>query len=344
MLNLELDELLALCVARDASDLHLSAGLPPWLRVHGDISPIDAAPIEPEQAKHMLLAIMDEQQQHNYLQRLELDFAHTVPQLVRFRVNAFWHKLGAGAVFRTVPNQIPTLATLGFGTTFSALTKIPRGLICITGPTGSGKSTTLAALLAQMNQSEHKHIITIEDPIEFSHPSKHCLITQRTVGQDTNNFQTALLSALREDPDVILIGELRDLATARLVLTAAETGHLVLTSLHTASAAKTIDRIIDLFPAADKAIARSMLAESLQTVISQILMKKAGGGRVVAYETLTSTPAIRHLIREGKVAQIHAAIQTGAQFGMHTLEQHLATLVAARIISPEAAHSQTALS
>ncbi len=260
-----------------------------------------------------------------------------MPKLARFRVNAFNQARGAGAVFRTIPSEIQTLEDLGAPAVFRDISMYPRGLVLITGPTGSGKSTTLAAMIDYVNQNRPDHIITIEDPIEFVHDSKRSLINQREVHRDTLGFNEALRSALREDPDVILVGEMRDLETIRLALTAAETGHLVFGTLHTSSAAKTIDRIVDVFPAAEKEMVRSMLSESLRAVITQALLKRVGGGRIAAHEIMIGTPAIRNLIREGKIAQMYSAIQTGQNAGMHTLDQNLQDLLAKGVISKEEA-------
>ncbi|HEB87290.1 MAG TPA: type IV pilus twitching motility protein PilT, partial [Gammaproteobacteria bacterium] len=267
----------------------------------------------------------------------ETDFSFEIPDLARFRVNAFNHNRGAGAVFRTIPSKILTLDDLNAPAVFKEISDTPRGIVLVTGPTGSGKSTTLAGMVDYKNDSEYGHILTIEDPIEFVHQSKKCLVNQREVHRDTLGFSEALRSALREDPDIILVGEMRDLETIRLALTAAETGHLVFGTLHTTSAAKTIDRIIDVFPAAEKGMVRSMLSESLRAVIAQTLLKKIGGGRVAAHEIMVGTPAIRNLIREDKVAQMYSVIQTGQAQGMQTLDQCLQDLVARGIVGkPEA--------
>jgi twitching motility protein PilT len=280
---------------------------------------------------------MNDKQRKDYEEFLETDFSFEVPGVARFRVNAFNQNRGAGAVFRTIPSKVLTMEELGMGNVFRDICAVPRGLVLVTGPTGSGKSTTLAAMIDYINDNKYEHVITIEDPIEFVHESKKCLINQREVHRDTHGFNEALRSALREDPDIILVGEMRDLETIRLALTAAETGHLVFGTLHTTSAAKTIDRIVDVFPANEKSMVRSMLSESLQAVISQTLMKKNGGGRVAAHEIMRGTSAIRNLIREDKVAQMYSAIQTGASLGMQTMDQCLADLVSRRIISREAA-------
>ncbi|EIT68539.1 MULTISPECIES: type IV pilus twitching motility protein PilT [Hydrocarboniphaga] len=324
---MDIAQLLTFGVRQGASDLHLSAGVEPMIRVDGDVRRIDLPPLDHKQVHDMVYDIMNDKQRKAYDEFLETDFSFEIPGLARFRVNAFNHARGAGAVFRTIPSKILTLDELKAPSIFKDLADTPRGLILVTGPTGSGKSTTLAAMVDHKNETEHGHILTIEDPIEFVHQSKKCLINQREVHRDTLGFSEALRSALREDPDVILVGEMRDLETIRLALTAAETGHLVLGTLHTSSAAKTIDRIVDVFPAAEKEMTRAMLSEGLRAVISQTLMKKKGGGRVAAHEIMIATPAIRNLIRENKIAQMYSSIQTGQRDGMQTLEQCLRELV-----------------
>jgi twitching motility protein PilT len=324
----DITELLAFAVKNKASDLHLSAGLPPMIRVHGDIRRINLPPMEHKDVHSMVYDIMSDAQRKHYEENLEVDFSFAVPNLARFRVNAFLQQRGAGAVFRTIPSKVLTLEDLSSPKIFADVCMKPRGLILVTGPTGSGKSTTLAAMMNHVNENIFGHILTIEDPIEFVHESKKCLINQRELGPHTHSFANALRSALREDPDYVLVGEMRDLETIRLALTAAETGHLVFATLHTSSAAKTVDRIIDVFPAAEKDMVRAMLSESLQAVISQTLLKtKTGDGRVAAYEIMIGTPAIRNLIRENKIAQMYSAIQTGQNSGMLTLDQHLQELV-----------------
>ena len=288
----------------------------------------------------MVYDIMNDKQRKDYEDFLETDFSFEVPGVARFRVNAFNQNRGAGAVFRTIPSRVLTLEDLGFGQVFRDISMFPRGLVLVTGPTGSGKSTTLAAMVDYVNDNRYHHILTIEDPIEFVHESKKCLVNQREVHKDTHGFAEALRSALREDPDIILVGEMRDLETIRLALTAAETGHLVFGTLHTTSAAKTIDRVVDVFPATEKAMVRAMLSESLQAVISQTLMKKIGGGRAAANEIMIGTPAIRNLIREDKVAQMYSAIQTGAGHGMQTMDQCLQRMVQQKIITREAAREK----
>lgn len=338
---MDIAELLAFAVKNKASDLHLSAGLPPMIRVHGDVRRINLPPMEHEAVHGMIYDIMNDSQRKDYEENLEVDFSFAIPGLARFRVNAFQQQRGAGAVMRTIPSKILSLEELNAPKIFAELSVLPRGLILVTGPTGSGKSTTLAAMVNHVNENLYGHILTVEDPIEFVHDAKRCLINQREVGPHTLSFTNALRSALREDPDIILVGELRDLETIRLALTAAETGHLVFGTLHTSSAAKTIDRIIDVFPAAEKEMVRAMLSESLKAVISQSLLKtKDGAGRIAAHEIMIGTPAIRNLIREAKIAQMNAAIQTGASVGMQTLDQCLTDLVRRNSISmAEARHA-----
>ncbi|WP_444929290.1 type IV pilus twitching motility protein PilT [Microbulbifer sp. SSSA002] len=337
---MDITELLAFSAKQNASDLHLSAGLPPMIRVDGDVRRINLPSMEHKQVHSLIYEIMNDKQRKDYEELLETDFSFEVPGVARFRVNAFNHNRGAGAVFRTIPSKVLTMEDLGMGQVFKQISDTPRGLVLVTGPTGSGKSTTLAAMMDYINDNKYEHILTIEDPIEFVHESKKCLVNQREVHRDTHGFAEALRSALREDPDIILVGEMRDLETIRLALTAAETGHLVFGTLHTTSAAKTIDRVVDVFPAQEKAMVRSMLSESLQAVISQTLMKKTGGGRVAAHEIMRGTPAIRNLIREDKIAQMYSAIQTGASVGMQTMDQCLEDLVARRIISREVAREK----
>ena len=332
---MDITELLAFSVKNKASDLHLSAGLPPMIRVDGDVRRINVPPMDHKMVHGLVYDIMNDKQRKDFEEFLETDFSFALPGIARFRVNAFNQNRGASAVFRTIPSQVLTLEELAAPSIFKEMCMHPRGLVLVTGPTGSGKSTTLAGMIDYINDNHYGHILTIEDPIEFVHESKKCLMNQREVHRDTLGFSEALRSALREDPDIILIGELRDLETIRLALTAAETGHLVFGTLHTSSAAKTIDRIIDVFPAAEKDMTRSMLSESLQAVISQTLLKKNGGGRVAAHEIMIGTPAIRNLIREDKVAQMYSAIQTGLGVGMQTLDQCLKDLLGKGLISRE---------
>jgi twitching motility protein PilT len=337
---MDITELLAFSAKQGASDLHLSAGLPPMIRVDGDVRRINLPPMEHKEVHSLIYEIMNDGQRKDFEEFLETDFSFEVPGVARFRVNAFNQNRGAGGVFRTIPSKVLTMDDLGMGAIFKDIAITPRGLVLVTGPTGSGKSTTLAAMVDYINDNKYEHILTIEDPIEFVHESKKCLVNQREVHRDTHGFNNALRSALREDPDIILVGELRDLETIKLALEAAETGHVVFGTLHTQSAAKTIDRIIDVFPAAEKSMVRSMLSESLRAVISQTLLKKIGGGRVAAHEIMIGTPAIRNLIREDKVAQMYSAIQTGGNLGMQTLDQCLKDLMTKRLISKEAAQQK----
>ncbi|MCG8464889.1 MAG: type IV pilus twitching motility protein PilT [Xanthomonadales bacterium] len=324
---MDITELLAFTVKNKASDLHLSAGLPPMIRVDGDVRRINVDAFDNKQVTELAYSTMNDRQRRDFEANLEADFSYSVPGLARFRVNTFRQDRGVGAVFRVIPSEILTLEDLNCPAVFKDIVAVPRGMILVTGPTGSGKSTTLAAMIDYLNKTDYGHILTIEDPIEFVHTSKKCLVNQREVHRDTHGFNQALRSALREDPDVILVGEMRDTETIRLALTAAETGHVVFGTLHTSSAPKTIDRIIDVFPAGEKPMVRSMLSESLRAVISQTLLKRVGGGRVAAHEIMIATPAIKNLIREDKVAQMYSAIQTSQNVGMQTLDQCLEDLV-----------------
>ena len=339
---MDIGELLAFGEKNGSSDLHLSAGVPPMIRVDGDMRKINVPVLDHTEVHDMVYDIMNDKQRKDYEEFWECDFSFEIPGLARFRVNAFNQNRGAGAVFRTIPSEILSLEQLGAPKIFEELADTPRGVVLVTGPTGSGKSTTLAAMVDHKNNNEYGHILTVEDPIEFVHVTKKCLINQREVHRDTLGFNEALRSALREDPDVILVGEMRDLETIRLALSAAETGHLVFGTLHTSSAAKTIDRVVDVFPAAEKDMIRAMLSESLKAVISQTLLKKNGGGRVAAHEIMIGTPAIRNLIRENKIAQMYSAIQTGQQFGMKTLDQDLTELVKKNVVSRQEALSKCA--
>ena len=324
---MDITELLTFSAKNKASDLHVSSGEAPMIRVDGDVKRINLPAMEHKEVHAMIYDIMNDKQRKGFEEFLKADFSFEIPNLARFRVNAFNQNRGAAAVFRTIPSTVLTLEELGAPEIFKEIADNHRGIVLVTGPTGSGKSTTLAAMVDYRNEKDNEHILTIEDPIEFVHQSKKCLVNQREVHRDTLGFSEALRSALREDPDIILVGELRDLETIRLALTAAETGHLVFGTLHTSSAAKTIDRIVDVFPAAEKDMVRSMLSESLRAVISQTLMKKVGGGRIAAHEIMIGTPAIRNLIREDKIPQMYSAIQTGGAIGMQTLDQNLQDLV-----------------
>ncbi|AXK38908.1 type IV pilus twitching motility protein PilT [Crenobacter cavernae] len=331
---MEISDLLAFTVKNKASDLHLSAGLPPMIRVNGDVRRINLPPLAHPDVHDMVYDIMNDYQRKIFEDQYECDFSFELPGIARFRVNAFVQNRGMGAVFRVIPSKVLTLEDLAAPRIFQDIASYSRGLVLVTGPTGSGKSTTLAAMVDYVNENQYSHILTIEDPIEFVHESRKCLINQRELGQQTHSFANALKSALREDPDVILVGELRDLDTIRLALTAAETGHLVFGTLHTSSAAKTVDRIVDVFPAGEKEMVRSMLSESLRAVISQSLLKtRDETGRVAAHEILIGTAAVRNLIRENKIAQINSMLQTGQQHGMQTLDQCLTELVRRNLVS-----------
>lgn len=338
---MQITDLLAFSVKNKASDLHLSAGLPPMIRVHGDVRRINLPEMNAEEVGNMIASIMNDHQRKNYQQNLETDFSFELPNVSRFRVNAFNTERGPAAVFRTIPSRVLTLEELNAPSVFKKISDTPRGLVLVTGPTGSGKSTTLAAMIDYVNSNQASHILTIEDPIEFVHVSKKSLVNQRELHQHTHSFANALRSALREAPDIILVGEMRDPETIGLALTAAETGHLVFGTLHTTGAAKTVDRIIDVFPAGEKEMVRSMLSESLRAVISQTLLKtRDGKGQVAAHEILISTPAVRNLIRENKIAQIGSTLQTGQSHGMQTLDQALQSLVKRGTISLETARSK----
>lgn len=339
---MEITDLLIACGQNNASDLHLSAGNPPLMRIDGDMIPLNSPPLDANQIKTMIYNIMTEQQRTEYERDYEVDFSVAFGDQMRFRVNAFNSIHGPGAVLRTIPTEVLSLDQLGAPDVLRQLSQYEKGLVLVTGPTGSGKSTTLAAMIDYINENYSKHILTIEDPVEFVHKTKRSLINQREVGSSTKSFQVALKSALREDPDVILVGEMRDLETIHLALTAAETGHLVLGTLHTSSAAKTIDRIIDVFPPADKEMVRAMLSVSVQGIVAQRLFKRSGGGRVAAHEILLGTPAIRNLIREGKIPQIDSMMQMGSRMGMVTMKDAIYDLMERNVISADVARTALA--
>jgi twitching motility protein PilT len=339
---MDIGEILAFGVKNGASDFHLSAGVPPMIRASGDMRKINVPALDHSQVRDMVYDVMNDNQRKEYEKYLECDFSFEIPGLARFRVNAYNQNRGAGAVIRTIPSEILSLEQVKAPAIFKEFAMTPRGMVLVTGGTGSGKSTTLAAMMNYRNETEYGHILTIEDPIEFVHQCKRCLITQREVKRDTLGFNEALRSALRQDPDVILVGEMRDLETIKLALSASETGHVVFGTLHTQSANKTVDRLVEVFPTAEKDTIRTMLSESIKAVVSQSLLKKVGGGRVAAHEILVSTPAIRNLIRENKAAQMFSAIQTGQQFGMQTLDQVLQKLLDQNLITREAAREKAA--
>ncbi len=340
---LTMPQLLRFAVAQKASDVHISAGEPPMLRVHGEIERVDVPALTAEDTHRLIFDTLSDSQRRVFQEKLEVDFAFELDDTLRFRVNAFMQNRGEGAVFRSIPHKIPKFEDLGLPPVIRQLCDSDRGLFLVTGPTGSGKSTTLAAMIDHINESTAGHILTLEDPIEFVHKSKRCLVNQREIGVQSHSFSAALRSALREDPDVILVGELRDLETISLALTAAETGHLVFATVHTASAPKTVDRLIDVFPSAQQAQVRTMLSESLLGVATQMLLPKVGGGRAAALEILVGTPAVRNLIREGKTFQIASAMQVGAKVGMQTMGTAIAELAARGVISAETARPHVAM-
>ncbi|MGD0948125.1 MAG: type IV pilus twitching motility protein PilT [Candidatus Binatia bacterium] len=338
---MDITQLLTFAHREGASDIHLSAGEPPMLRIHGDMKRIEHVPLTPEEVHHMVFDIMSDPVRKTFQEKNDADFSFDLGDIARFRVNAFRSRRGEGAVFRAIPSKVMTIADLGLPPILKELAEREKGLVLVTGPTGSGKSTTLAAMIDHVNETYEGHILTIEDPIEFVHSSKKCLINQREVGRHTESFNAALRGALREDPDVILVGEMRDLETIALALTAAETGHLVFATLHTSSAPKTVDRVIDVFPAAQQGQIRAMFAESIQAVITQTLLRKRAGGRIVALEILIGTPAVRNLIRENKIHQLPSTMQTGQAVGMQTLDMALVDLVNRGLVTQEEAQSRT---
>ncbi len=329
---MDLTQLLAFTMQNDASDLHLSATSPPIIRVHGLLKRVKADPLSSDDIRTMLYSVMTEEQRAEYEKNLELDFAIAFGEKARFRVNAFTSRNGACGVFRTIPSDVPTMEQLELPAVMRRFAELEKGIILVVGPTGSGKSTSLASMINHINETQSRHILTIEDPVEYFHSSKKSLINHREIGPDTRSFAAALKSALREDPDVILVGEMRDYETVSLALTAAETGHLVFATLHANSASKTIDRIIDVFPTGDKEMVRAMLASSLQGVIAQTLLRRTSGGRVGAFEVLVGTNAVRNLIRENQIAQVYSMMQTGSRYGMITMEDAVQDLLEGGII------------
>ncbi len=332
---MDLTQLLAFTIQNNASDLHLSAGNPPVIRVAGSIKKVKSPALSSEDVRTMLYSIMSEDQRAEFENYADIDFSIAMGEKARFRVNGFMSRLGACAVFRTIPYEIPTIEELDLPPIFRYFSELEKGLVLVTGATGSGKSTTLAAMIDHINQNLSRHVLTIEDPVEFFHTSQKSLVNHREVGKDTKSFNAALRAALREDPDVIMVGEMRDYETISLALTAAETGHLVFGTLHSNSAPKTIDRIIDVFPSNDKEMVRAMLSSSLQGVISQSLLRRVSGGRVAAHEILVGTNAVRNLIRENKIPQLYSMIQTGLRYGMVTMEDSVRDLVEVGVVSEE---------
>ena len=339
---MNITDLLAFGAANGVSDFHISAGVQPMVRVSGDMRRVDVPALDHQQVRDMIYDVMNDKQRKEYEKYLECDFSFAIPKVARFRVNAYVQHRGAGAVLRTIPSTILSLEQLGAPPLFKKFAMTHKGIVTVTGGTGSGKSTTLAAMMNYRNETEYGHILTIEDPIEFVHTSKRCLITQRGIGTDTLSFDNALRSALRQDPNVILVGELRDLETIRLALSASETGHVVFGTLHTSSAAKTIDRIVAVFPTDEQPTIRTMVSESIQAIVAQSLLKKIGGGRLAVHEILVGTGAIRNLIRENKVAQMYSSMQTGARFGMQTLDQKLEEAVQKKLVTKEHAREYAA--
>ena len=331
---MDISELLIFAVENKGSDLHISSGEPPVVRIHGEMRKVEVPPLDKDDVHNMIYEILNDQQRKNFEEFLELDFSFSLGDYGRFRVNVFKQNRGDSAVFRTIPNKIPTFEELSLPKVFMDLAHLEKGLVLVTGPTGSGKSTTLAAIIDLINTEEKGHILTVEDPIEFVHTSKSCLVNQRELGPHTHSFANALRAALREDPDIILVGEMRDLETISLALTAAETGHLVFGTLHTSGAPKTVNRVIDVFPAAQQSQVRSMFSESLQAVVTQALFKrKDGKGRIAGFEIMLATPAVRNLIREDKIAQIPSIIQTSKGIGMQTMEAAVNDLLAKNLVT-----------
>jgi twitching motility protein PilT len=338
---MDITQLLAFGVEQGASDCHLSAGEPPMIRIHGDLKKLDHPHLTKEEAHALVYDIMNDAQRKSFEETHECDFSFEMGTVARFRVNVFMQRKGEGAVFRTIPTKILTLEQLEMPAMLKQLCDKEKGLILVTGPTGSGKSTTLAAMIDYLNETFEGHILTVEDPIEFVHQSKKCLVNQRELGPHTNSFANALRAALREDPDAILVGEMRDLETIQLALTAAETGHIVFGTLHTSSAPKTVDRIIDVFPPNQQAQIRAQFSESIEAVITQTLLKRKGGGRVAALEIMTGTTAVRNLIREGKIHQIPGTMQVSQKDGMQTMDMALQNLVSRGLVTKEEAQSKS---
>ena len=328
-------------VERGASDLHITAGLPPMVRIHGKVEPLEYPPLTPNATRELIYDILSNDQRQRLENEWELDFSYSVPHTARFRVNVYFQRGALGAAFRTIPDKIRSLSELGLPKAVEDLTERPRGLVLVTGPTGSGKSTTLAAMIDRINETRHEHIMSVEDPIEFLHNHKKCIVNQREVNQDTKSFAQALKHVLRQDPDVILVGEMRDLETISLAVTAAETGHLVFGTLHTQDAPQTVDRIIDVFPPHQQHQVRAQLANAMQGIITQTLIRRRdGSGRVVACEVLIPTPGVRNLIREAKNHQLYSAMQTGGKFGMQTMDAALVDLVRKGSISQQEAEKR----